>query len=344
MRAARQSSRSESLRLEPGHAARLAGRGPQVEAVDEGARPPGDVHAPAGCRALAALDLLEHAWDFAYENRSNVIDVYVRYLREKVDRPFGAELDRDRPRRGLPVTRRRRPPEVRRLARIPIRVRLTLAFVAVMAVVLGRNPGAFLYLPASAPPSTTAIDQRPAQPSAATRLSRQPVGRGRRPAAGHRGGGASRRFLEHGQEPVSGRDSRCSAAMRCSLRPTWRAPQEGTESMPPRRDRFQGGPTRPFPAARRRQVDDGRIAVVGASPRASRGGARKDCSVSSLLIGPLALAPLLARGLRPRRRTRFGRSSRCGVRRRPLSAGPSREAPGCRSRLRTTRSDGSARP
>jgi two-component system, OmpR family, response regulator len=33
--------------------------------------------------------LLEHAWDYAYENRSNVVDVYVRYLREKVDRPFG---------------------------------------------------------------------------------------------------------------------------------------------------------------------------------------------------------------------------------------------------------------
>jgi two-component system OmpR family response regulator len=41
-------------------------------------------------QALSRLQLLEHAWDFAYENRSNVIDVYVRYLREKVDRPFGA--------------------------------------------------------------------------------------------------------------------------------------------------------------------------------------------------------------------------------------------------------------
>jgi two-component system OmpR family response regulator len=33
--------------------------------------------------------LLEHAWDFAYEGGSNVVDVYVRYLRDKVDRPFG---------------------------------------------------------------------------------------------------------------------------------------------------------------------------------------------------------------------------------------------------------------
>ena len=44
-------------------------------------RRPGDV--------LSRLDLLEHAWDYAYENRSNVIDSYVRYLRRKVDKPFG---------------------------------------------------------------------------------------------------------------------------------------------------------------------------------------------------------------------------------------------------------------
>jgi two-component system OmpR family response regulator len=35
--------------------------------------------------------LLEHVWDFDYEQRSNVVDVYVRYLREKVDRPFGRD-------------------------------------------------------------------------------------------------------------------------------------------------------------------------------------------------------------------------------------------------------------
>ncbi|MGI8945680.1 MAG: response regulator transcription factor [Thermoleophilaceae bacterium] len=40
---------------------------------------------------LSRYQLLEHAWDYEYENRSNVIDVYVRYLREKVDRPFGLE-------------------------------------------------------------------------------------------------------------------------------------------------------------------------------------------------------------------------------------------------------------
>ena len=38
---------------------------------------------------VSRFDLLEHAWDYSYENRSNIIDVYIRYLREKVDRPFG---------------------------------------------------------------------------------------------------------------------------------------------------------------------------------------------------------------------------------------------------------------
>ena len=40
-------------------------------------------------QVLSRLELLEYAWDIGYENRSNVITVYVRYLREKIDRPFG---------------------------------------------------------------------------------------------------------------------------------------------------------------------------------------------------------------------------------------------------------------
>jgi len=44
-------------------------------------RSPGEV--------LSRFDLLEFGPDFSYDNRSNVIDVYIRRLREKVDRPFG---------------------------------------------------------------------------------------------------------------------------------------------------------------------------------------------------------------------------------------------------------------
>src|SRR4029078_6645161 len=75
-----------SLRLDP--ASRRAWRGqteislsPKEFALLEAfMRRPGQV--------LSRLQLLEHAWYFAYENRSNFVDVYVRYLREKVDRPF----------------------------------------------------------------------------------------------------------------------------------------------------------------------------------------------------------------------------------------------------------------
>jgi two-component system, OmpR family, response regulator len=38
---------------------------------------------------LSRFDLLEGAWDSGYENRSNVISVHIRQLREKIDRPFG---------------------------------------------------------------------------------------------------------------------------------------------------------------------------------------------------------------------------------------------------------------
>jgi two-component system, OmpR family, response regulator len=40
---------------------------------------------------LSRLQLVEHAWDFGYEHRSNVIDVYIRYLRQKIDRPFATD-------------------------------------------------------------------------------------------------------------------------------------------------------------------------------------------------------------------------------------------------------------
>jgi len=38
---------------------------------------------------VSRVALIEHAWDLAYESRSNVVDVYIRRLREKIDRPFG---------------------------------------------------------------------------------------------------------------------------------------------------------------------------------------------------------------------------------------------------------------
>jgi two-component system OmpR family response regulator len=39
--------------------------------------------------ALSRQQLLDHAWDSEYEAQSNVVDVYIGYLRDKIDRPFG---------------------------------------------------------------------------------------------------------------------------------------------------------------------------------------------------------------------------------------------------------------
>ena len=64
---------------------------------------------------LSRLHLLEHAWDFAYESRSNVVDVYVRRLRRKIDEPFGRRLARDGARRRLPAAR------TAGVSRLPIR-------------------------------------------------------------------------------------------------------------------------------------------------------------------------------------------------------------------------------
>jgi len=40
-------------------------------------------------QVLSQSQLLESAWDLGVEQRSNVVEVYVRYLREKIDRPYG---------------------------------------------------------------------------------------------------------------------------------------------------------------------------------------------------------------------------------------------------------------
>jgi two-component system OmpR family response regulator len=42
-------------------------------------------------RLLSREHLMEHVWDDGFEARSNVVNVYIRYLREKIDRPFGTE-------------------------------------------------------------------------------------------------------------------------------------------------------------------------------------------------------------------------------------------------------------
>ncbi len=114
-----------TLRLDP--AARRAWRGEtEIELSAKGfalleafMRRPGEV--------LSRGQLLDAAWELAFETRSNIVDVYVHYLRERIGsgtietvRGVGYRLRRGR----------------RVMSRLPIRLRLTLPFAVVMAIVL----------------------------------------------------------------------------------------------------------------------------------------------------------------------------------------------------------------
>lgn len=89
-------------------------------------RRPGIVHTRA--------QLLERCWDAAYEARSNIVDVYIRYLRDKIDRPFGVTSLEPF---AVPDTGCARTEDgMRSPAEWPIRWRLTLVFSAAMALVL----------------------------------------------------------------------------------------------------------------------------------------------------------------------------------------------------------------
>jgi len=43
-------------------------------------------------RVFSRTMILEHVWDQSFEGVTNIVDVYVRYLRRKIDEPFPAEL------------------------------------------------------------------------------------------------------------------------------------------------------------------------------------------------------------------------------------------------------------
>jgi two-component system, OmpR family, response regulator len=75
------------LELDPGrHEVQRAGRSIELTArefalLEQLMRNAGQV--------LSRAEIIEHVWDFAYESDSNVVDVHIRNLREKIDRPFG---------------------------------------------------------------------------------------------------------------------------------------------------------------------------------------------------------------------------------------------------------------
>jgi two-component system OmpR family response regulator len=78
------------LRLDPAaHTVARAGRQVELSArefalLEFFMRHPGEV--------VSRTQILEHVWDFNYEGLSNVVDVYIGYLRRKLELPFGRPL------------------------------------------------------------------------------------------------------------------------------------------------------------------------------------------------------------------------------------------------------------
>jgi DNA-binding response OmpR family regulator len=38
---------------------------------------------------LSKREILDHVWDYDFEGDPNIVEVYIRHLRDKLDRPFG---------------------------------------------------------------------------------------------------------------------------------------------------------------------------------------------------------------------------------------------------------------
>jgi DNA-binding response OmpR family regulator len=41
---------------------------------------------------VAKAEILDNVWDFAFEGDPNIVEVYIRHLRRKLDEPFGRQL------------------------------------------------------------------------------------------------------------------------------------------------------------------------------------------------------------------------------------------------------------
>ena len=84
---------------------------------------------------VSKREILDHVWDYDFEGDPNIVEVYVRHLRNKLDRPFGRNAIETRPRVGIPA----RPPTVADTVRLTgdaggpasgtVRVRTTVAAV-----------------------------------------------------------------------------------------------------------------------------------------------------------------------------------------------------------------------
>ena len=279
--------------------------------------------------ALSRVQLLDGAWDMAFESRSNVVDVYVRYLREKIDRPFGR--DSLETVRGVGYRLR----EDGGSEPLPIRIRLTLPFALAMAVVLAALGAVRL------PPRRRrrCSPRRRPEPAGAGRRSDARASRGE--ARCSTSTSAERRDVRAGARRRRQRSSLAPPSLAALLAPTSCAlsPAAGSLRTTPRSS-GRSGEWRllavPDTAGRRT-----RALVVGRSldarERIARAAAREFCRLAARAARSRSLA-----GYAPRRRRAAARSRRCGAAPRAIS-GRDAGQPAAGPAGATTRSRGSPR-
>ena len=276
--------------------------------------------------ALSRLQLLERAWDYAYDNRSNVVDVYVRYLRGKIDRPFGVTSIETVRGHGYRLRE-----DGGRLTRLSLRLRLTLGFALVMAVLLALT-GIVVYRIFRSDLNAT-IDRSLSSRSAAIAalvhqsddVPRARAGRGRRRlrpgARARRDAGRVDAERPHPRAPHAGG----AAAGRPGARP--RRPRAGRRARRPgaRAGRARADDPRPPGRRGRDRARAARRLARGRSARCSRaGGPWRSCW------------PRSRAGASPP--PRCGRSRRCAAGRR--ASRPRGPTSACPSRRPATRSPG----
>ena len=77
---------------------------------------------------VSKSEILDNVWDFAFDGDPNIVEVYIRHLRRKLDEPFGRQLIQTIRGAGYRLDPRGRLTVMRRFA--TVRVRVTLAAVA----------------------------------------------------------------------------------------------------------------------------------------------------------------------------------------------------------------------
>ena len=94
---------------------------------------------------LSREQILEHAWDFSYEGYSNMVDVYIKTLRKKIDKDFEPSCST---RYGGPamcskcrmVLGRRLQQGWKRLKNLPVSLRVTLWYTLFLSIIWCCSP------------------------------------------------------------------------------------------------------------------------------------------------------------------------------------------------------------